>query len=202
MLIVIIVIIVVATKKKDKDDNVSPSSKFVAQKYKKAAVAADAKICSQVGANMLKKNGSAIDAAVATLFCLGVVNLQSCGIGGGGFMVFYQKALKKFTIFDYREVAPLAATKDMFINESSVRGKYFFWFFPINRLAHTNIQIQLLVKLKIFKLFILILILSNVITCIYGACYAKAIHSFQASKWILTLRERGSEFKLYASREI
>ncbi|XP_057295021.1 glutathione hydrolase 1 proenzyme-like [Hydractinia symbiolongicarpus] len=122
LLIVIIVIIVVATKKKDKDNDVSPSSGFVAQKYKKAAVAADAKICSQVGANMLKKNGSATDAAVATLFCLGVVNLQSCGIGGGGFMVFYQKALKKFTIFDYREVAPLAATKDMFINDSSVRG--------------------------------------------------------------------------------
>ena len=90
--------------------------------FQHAAVAADAAVCSQVGADILKKNGSAVDAAIASLFCVGVVNLHSTGIGGGGFMVYYNATSGKSTFIDYREVAPLKSTVHMFDNASSLRG--------------------------------------------------------------------------------
>ena len=127
LLIVVVVIIVVAVKKgKDDDDSSSHTNEFKAEKYEKAAVASDAALCSKVGAAILKKKGSAIDSAIATTFCLGVVNLHSCGIGGGGFMVFYKRATKKFIVYDFREVAPAAAAEDMYVkNPSSSRyGKF------------------------------------------------------------------------------
>ena len=93
------------------------------QPYQYAAVAADAAVCSQVGVDILKKNGSAVDAAIASLFCVGVVNLHSTGIGGGGFMVYYNATSGKSTFIDYREVAPGAATVNMFNNSSSDIGK-------------------------------------------------------------------------------
>ena len=93
------------------------------QPYQYAAVAADAAVCSQVGVDILKKNGSAVDAAIASLFCVGVVNLHSTGIGGGGFMVYYNATSGKSTFIDYREVAPGAATVNMFNNASSDIGK-------------------------------------------------------------------------------
>ena len=93
------------------------------QPYQHAAVAADAAACSQVGVDVLKKGGSAVDAAVASMFCVGVVNLHSTGIGGGGFMVYYNATSGKLTFIDYREVAPGAATVNMFTNASSDVGK-------------------------------------------------------------------------------
>ena len=73
----------------------------------------------------MKKNGSAIDAAVASLFCTGVVNLHSTGIGGGGFLVYYNRTTKKSEVFDFRETAPAAASEKMFVpnNVSSTAGK-------------------------------------------------------------------------------
>ena len=93
------------------------------QPYQHAAVAADAAACSQVGVDVLKKGGSAVDAAVASMFCVGVVNLHSTGIGGGGFMVYYNATSGRSTFIDYREVAPGAATVNMFTNASSDVGK-------------------------------------------------------------------------------
>ena len=93
------------------------------QPYQYAAVAADAAACSQVGVDILKKNGTAVDAAIASLFCVGIVNLHSTGIGGGGFMVYYNATSRKSTFIDYREVAPGAATVNMFNNASSDVGK-------------------------------------------------------------------------------
>lgn len=58
-------------------------------KYSKAAVAADNEICSEIGRNILLKGGNAVDSAIAALFCIGVMDTHSAGIGGGHFMTIY-----------------------------------------------------------------------------------------------------------------
>ena len=73
-------------------------------------------LSSQVGVEILKAGGNAIDAAIATGFAL-AVNLPSAGnIGGGGFMLVY-RANGEVTAFDFREKAPLAAHAGMFLDE-------------------------------------------------------------------------------------
>lgn len=72
---------------------------------------------SQVGLDILKKGGNAIDAAVATGFALAVTYPQAGNIGGGGFMVIRLKDGKSYTI-DFREKAPAKAFKDMFLDEN------------------------------------------------------------------------------------
>ena len=86
--------------------------------YKHASVASDAGPCSRIGKNILQQNGSAVDSAIATMLCVGVVNLHSTGIGGGGFMLVYNRSGRIAEVFDFRETAPAAATKDMFKNAS------------------------------------------------------------------------------------
>lgn len=82
--------------------------------YPDAAVATDAGVCSKIGVSILKQGGSAVDAAISSLLCVGVVNLHSTGIGGGGFLLYYQAATKEVFAIDYREVAPLSAKYDMY----------------------------------------------------------------------------------------
>lgn len=74
-------------------------------------VAADDARCSEIGASILRQGGHAVDAAVATALCLGVVNPMASGIGGGGFMVVRSSATSKTQAFDMRETAPLAASQ-------------------------------------------------------------------------------------------
>ena len=82
--------------------------------YSKAAVASDAGICSKIGVDILKKGGGAIDAAISSLLCAGVINLHSTGIGGGGFLLFFEAATQQLHALDYREAAPLAAEYNMY----------------------------------------------------------------------------------------
>ena len=82
--------------------------------YDKYAVATDTPLCSEIGNYILKANGSAVDAAIAAMFCLGVVSMHSSGIGGGGVMLVYYQASKNATVYDFRETAPATAYKDMF----------------------------------------------------------------------------------------
>ncbi|GGA52024.1 hypothetical protein GCM10007416_26410 [Kroppenstedtia guangzhouensis] len=72
---------------------------------------------SKVGAQVLRKGGNAVDAAVAIQFALNVVKPMMSGIGGGGFMMVYDQKSKKITIVDSRERAPMSATPDMFLGE-------------------------------------------------------------------------------------
>ena len=70
---------------------------------------------SQVGVDILKAGGNAVDAAIAVQFALAVVNPEAGNIGGGGFMVLRTAAGENAAI-DFREKAPLAATRDMFLD--------------------------------------------------------------------------------------
>jgi gamma-glutamyltranspeptidase/glutathione hydrolase/leukotriene-C4 hydrolase len=73
---------------------------------------------------VLRKNGSAVDATIATLFCNGLIASQSMGIGGGFLMTVYDKKSGKATTIDGRETAPEAATLDMYHGNAtlSTRG--------------------------------------------------------------------------------
>lgn len=82
--------------------------------YKREAVATDTQQCSEIGKEILNANGSAVDAAIAAMFCLGVISMHSSGIGGGGVMLVYNRTLQKASVIDFRETAPAQAHKDMF----------------------------------------------------------------------------------------
>ncbi len=72
---------------------------------------------STVGVEILRAGGNAVDAAIATSFALAVVNPEAGNIGGGGFMVV-RLADGTTASLDYRERAPLAASRDMYLNEA------------------------------------------------------------------------------------
>jgi len=72
---------------------------------------------SSVGVRILRAGGNAVDAAIATSFALAVVNPEAGNIGGGGFMVI-RLADGTTASLDYRERAPLAASRDMYLDES------------------------------------------------------------------------------------
>ena len=94
--------------------------------YQRAAVASDSKLCSESGARILASGGSAVDGAIATIFCLGVINCHSTGLGGGGFMVVHQNNdSDNPVVIDFREVAPSDAYEEMYKNdkEGSQKGK-------------------------------------------------------------------------------
>ncbi|MBT9236543.1 gamma-glutamyltransferase [Pseudomonas inefficax] len=79
------------------------------------AVAAPDQYGAQVAADILKKGGNAVDAAVATAFTLAVTYPEAGNIGGGGFMTLFVDGKPYF--LDYREVAPQAATRNMYLDE-------------------------------------------------------------------------------------
>lgn len=79
-------------------------------------VTSDAPLATDAGVRILRDGGNAIDAAVATAFALAVVYPEAGNIGGGGFMVV-RLADGTTAALDFREKAPLAATRDMFLDE-------------------------------------------------------------------------------------
>jgi gamma-glutamyltranspeptidase/glutathione hydrolase len=94
-------------------NNFTQTSGFVADKVMVVSAREEA---SKIGVEILKKGGNAFDAMVATELALAVCHPQAGNIGGGGFMVF-RKANKETGALDYREKAPSAATRDMFLDK-------------------------------------------------------------------------------------
>lgn len=84
-------------------------------------VVTDEELGSQAGVKILRRGGNAVDAAVAVAFALSVVEPAAGNIGGGGFMLVRLKD-GKTTFFDYREVAPGKATRDMYIKDGKLDG--------------------------------------------------------------------------------
>jgi len=94
-------------------EEVSPHRE--ANLVKKAAIAIPDKHAARVTEEILLAGGNAVDAAVATGFALAVTYLDAGNIGGGGFMLIHMEGKPYF--LDYRETAPGAAHRDMFLNE-------------------------------------------------------------------------------------
>ncbi len=102
--------------------------------YTRGVVAADHRVASEAGLEILKQGGNAVDAAVATSFALSVVRPYSCGIGGGGFMVVHLSEAglvdqrrrgrdpARSIAFDYRERAPGAITPDFYERDADPKA--------------------------------------------------------------------------------
>jgi gamma-glutamyltranspeptidase/glutathione hydrolase len=82
---------------------------------KSGMVVAQEKIAARIGADVLARGGNAIDAAVATGFAMAVTYPRAGNIGGGGFMVIHSAERQEDIALDYRETAPAATTKEIFL---------------------------------------------------------------------------------------
>src|ERR1019366_1119636 len=84
---------------------------------KNGAVVSAHALASEVGVNILKEGGNAVDAAIATQLALAVVYPDAGNIGGGGFIMIHLKSGKNISI-DFRETAPAAASRDMYLDSN------------------------------------------------------------------------------------
>ncbi|MFM7366807.1 MAG: gamma-glutamyltransferase [Sphaerospermopsis kisseleviana] len=85
-------------------------------KSKNGMVTSANPLASEAGLSILKKGGNAVDAAVATTFAISVVEPFSAGIGGGGFLLFHSQKTGEIKALDFRERAPIKATKNMYLD--------------------------------------------------------------------------------------
>ena len=92
-----------------------PQAQPVVATKEEAFVIAANPVAARAGHEVLKRGGSAVDAAIAVQAMLSLVEPQSSGIGGGAFMTYYDARTGKVDVLDGREVAPAQATSSMFI---------------------------------------------------------------------------------------
>ncbi|MGL6313847.1 gamma-glutamyltransferase [Vibrio sp. WXL103] len=111
-------------------DQVAPE--FTSQIVAKQAVSANKYILTaanpvavRAGAEVLKRGGTAADAAVVVQTVLGLVEPQSSGLGGGGFLVYYDATSQSLTTYDGRETAPLAANPSLFQDANGQPVEFF-----------------------------------------------------------------------------
>lgn len=80
-------------------------------------------VWGKINRKIFEKGGSAADAAISTLLCEGIASPQSTGLGGGFVMTIYSKEKNQVETLIARDVAPLAATENMFVNSTVTGGK-------------------------------------------------------------------------------
>ena len=90
---------------------------------RKGLVVSQSEIASNIGADILSRGGNAVDAAVAVGFALAVVLPRAGNLGGGGFMLVHLAKENKTIAIDYRETAPAAAYRDLFLDENGEPNK-------------------------------------------------------------------------------
>ena len=98
-------------------------TRFIPAIASRGMVSGPEKLASEAGLAMLKKGGNAIDVAVATGFALAVTLPRAGNIAGGGFMLVHLADANEQVFIDYREMAPAAASRDMFLNEDGTVNK-------------------------------------------------------------------------------
>src|ERR1700754_3499931 len=84
---------------------------------KRGMVASTNEVASQVGVEIMKRGGNAVDAAIAVAFALTVTHPAAGNLGGGGFMMIRLKE-GRTTAIDYREMAPAAATRNIYLDQN------------------------------------------------------------------------------------
>ncbi|MBE2897419.1 gamma-glutamyltransferase [Pasteurellaceae bacterium 20609_3] len=96
-------------------------------------VATEQALATQVGLEILKQGGNAVDAAVGVGFALAVVLPNAGNLGGGGFMVVHDAKSGENIALDFREIAPAKASRDMYLDDSGnvVDGKSLFTHFAV-----------------------------------------------------------------------
>ncbi|MEM9836830.1 MAG: gamma-glutamyltransferase [Bacteroidota bacterium] len=85
--------------------------------FTSAAISGPHALATEIGKDIMAQGGNAIDAAVAVQFAMAVCYPRAGNLGGGGFLV-YRSASGEFSALDYRERAPAAATRDMYLDEN------------------------------------------------------------------------------------
>ncbi|XP_077534255.1 scoloptoxin SSD14-like isoform X2 [Haemaphysalis longicornis] len=102
---------------------ITPSSSALGN-FSHWAVSTDAAPCTPVARRVFRKGGKTVDAAIATLLCMGVVIPHSMGMGGGFIATVYSKKKLEAGVLIAREVAPAGASRDMYVKDKkmSIRG--------------------------------------------------------------------------------
>ena len=93
------------------------SNQHTRQQTRLGLVVADSELASQAGMEILRRGGNAVDAAIATALALSVVDQASSGLGGGGFMVIYRSKDQKSFALDFRETAPAASRRELYMQD-------------------------------------------------------------------------------------
>jgi gamma-glutamyltranspeptidase / glutathione hydrolase len=97
--------------------NSLPAAQTAPAKAEPFVIAANP-LAAEAGLDVLKRGGSAVDAAIAVQAMLSLVEPQSSGVGGGAFMTYFDGRTGKISVYDGREVAPTQAVSTMFLDAS------------------------------------------------------------------------------------
>ncbi|XP_043080012.1 glutathione hydrolase 7 isoform X1 [Puntigrus tetrazona] len=92
------------------------------QVYNQAAVVTDVARCTSLGFDVLAKQGSSVDAAIAASLCLGIIHPHTSGIGGGGVMLVHDIRRNESRVIDFRETAPSGIREDMMLRVNQRSG--------------------------------------------------------------------------------